>query len=149
MPHWRSMSEQKYLGHWDFERDDGTTVDRVLTIKEVRHETVVGEGGRRSQKPVIYFRESKSGRGLVAGAKICKAIESWTGTGDVAKWPGAKVTCYSTTDRGKSGDSVRCVRVRDKPRSQQLAERLEDRQAEPVRESWDDEGVPEDPDKGP
>lgn len=138
MPHWRSLSEHKYLGHWDFEDLNGTPKDRKLTIKGVRQQTVENNANKE-RKPVIYFAEEKLG--LVAGAQVCTAIESWAGSSNTDKWTGLQVTLFSTVDRGPKGTRVRCVRVHPKPRTESLAEKVRDNG--PPLDDWDD------PDRGP
>lgn len=107
MPNWRAFSDKPFLGHWDLP-DGGQDV--VVTIERVSGGEVVGEGGKKSKKPMIHFVGVP--KPLIAGATICKTIERMYGTGDVSQWAGKRVALFRTTTSAQGGEIVECIRVR-------------------------------------
>ncbi len=111
MAHWKSMMEREYLFAFDLkERDVTLTIDRVVGG------TLVGSGGKKSKKPLCYFRErTKEGepiKPLALNATNCKAIAGMYGN-DADAWAGKRVTLYPTTTQ-MGGETVECIRVRPK-----------------------------------
>lgn len=100
---YRSMFEKDYLGAWDF-----TDGDKTFTIKKCQRGELTGSGGRKSKKPVVYFKETD--KGLALNATNGKTIAALYGV-MVEDWAGKKVTLYkSRTTMGS--EEVDCVRVR-------------------------------------
>jgi len=82
--------------------------DHTLRIAKVIAGEVVGEGGRKSKKPLVYFE------GKELGLALCKTnariIAGMYGN-DTRKWVGQTITIYPTrTQFGK--EMVDCIRVR-------------------------------------
>ena len=83
--------------------------DLTLTIDKVKGGEVVGTGGKKTGKPVIYWRE-KDARPLALNKTNGAQITSLYGTANVKEWKGKRVTLYPTnTTFGK--DTVECIRV--------------------------------------
>jgi hypothetical protein len=114
MAHWRSMIESQWLRHHDIEGHEP-----VVTIVRVVGGEVVGQGGKKSKKPVLYFQGKE--KPLAIGATIGKTIERMYGP-DTADWVGKKIKLYVTTTES-GGETVGCIRVRqgvpEEPRQQQ------------------------------
>ncbi len=107
MPHWKSMVDRDFMFAFDLQGKDVTvTIDRVVGGE------LTGPGGKKSKKPLCYFRESKSGKPLAMNATNCKAVAALYGN-DTDGWVGKRVTLYPTTTQmgGETGD---CIRVRPK-----------------------------------
>ena len=104
--HWRKMFDEKYVGSWDLP-DDHPEV--TMTITSVRREELMSEKGK-THKPVIYFKESKSGKGMVLNKTNAKALAKAYGN-DVTAWAGKRVTIYKATCDA-FGQQVECLRVR-------------------------------------
>ena len=105
---WRSMYEGKYLGAWNLVDADGNKRDCVVTIARVEASEIVGEGGKKNKKPLIYFQ----GKALpmVVGKTVGKVIAAMYGN-ETRSWEGKRITLYSTTT-SVGGEEKDCIRVR-------------------------------------
>lgn len=108
MAHWRTMLEGKYLAHYHLETDDGQTPDVVVTIDRCEAGEVIGDGGRKSRKPLLYFVGKTLP--LVVNATIGKTIQGMYGA-ETRGWHGKRIAIYSTTTE-RAGETLRCIRVR-------------------------------------
>ncbi len=106
MPHWKSLTERDYIFAFDLQGKDV-----VVTITKVIGGTLVGEGGRKTKKPVAYF-EGKE-KGLALNSTNCKLIAAMYGN-DTDGWIGKKITLYPTTTSFGSQSDIECIRVRPK-----------------------------------
>lgn len=105
MPHWKSMVDREFMYAFDLQGKDVT-----VTIERVVGGELTGPGGKKSKKPLAYFKESKSGKPLALNATNCKAIAGMYGN-DTDGWLGKRVTLFPTTTQ-MGGDTVECIRVR-------------------------------------
>jgi hypothetical protein len=105
MPHWKSMMDRDYLFAFDLQGRDCT-----VTIAKVTGGEIKGTGGKKSKKPLCYFRESKDNRPLGLNSTNCKTIAAMYGN-DTAGWIGKRITLYPTTTSFGS-ETVDCIRVR-------------------------------------
>lgn len=105
MPHWKSMMERDYLFAFDLQGKDCT-----LTIERVTGGEIKGTGGKKSKKPLCYFKEGRDKRPLGLNSTNCKAIAAMYGN-DTANWAGKRITIYPTTTNF-GGETVDCIRVR-------------------------------------
>jgi hypothetical protein len=106
MTDYRKMYEKDYVGAWDLPDNKDTTV----TITKVKGGELVGLGGRKTKKPIIYMQGTT--KGLALNATNGKAIATMYGN-HVEEWVGKRVTLYKSTTRNPNGDGeVECVRVR-------------------------------------
>jgi hypothetical protein len=108
--HWKSLMERDYMFAFDLQGKEWT-----LTIREVKGGTVVGEGGKKSKKPICWFEKAE--KPLALNSTNCKAIAGMYGN-DVSAWVGKQVTLYPTTTTfGK--ETVDCIRIKPvKPKEQ-------------------------------
>jgi len=107
VPHWKSMLDKQYLYAFDLDGKDVTvTIDRVVGGE------LTGEGGKKSKKPLCYFRGSRTGKPLALNSTNCKIIAGMYGN-DTDGWIGKRVTLYPTTTSFGS-DQVECIRVRNR-----------------------------------
>lgn len=103
--HWKSLMDREFMYAFDLQGKDVTvTIDRIVGGE------LTGPGGKKSKKPLCYFRESKSGKPLALNATNCKAISAMYGN-DTDGWIGKRITVYPTTTQ-MGGDTVDCIRVR-------------------------------------
>lgn len=105
MSDYRKMYDKDYLGEWDLDGKDTT-----LEIEKVVGGELTANGGKKSKKPLVYFKGTKTGKGLVLNATNGKAIAAMYGN-DTDAWIGKKITIYPTTTQFGS-DTVPCIRVR-------------------------------------
>lgn len=100
------MCDRDYLFAFDLKgRDVTVTIDRVTAGE------LTALGGRKSKKPLCYFRESQSGKPLALNATNCKTIAAMYGN-DTDAWVGKRITLYPTTTQ-MAGETVECIRVRN------------------------------------
>ncbi|HNB58708.1 MAG TPA: hypothetical protein PK308_00245 [Phycisphaerales bacterium] len=111
MPDVRKMYQKDYIYAYDLEGKDVT-----VTIERVTAGELTGEGGKKSKKPVLYFKGSKKGLGLcITNARV---IAGLYGGFDSDKWIGKKITLYPTTTKFGS-DTVECIRIRNRVPAEQ------------------------------
>lgn len=103
--HWKSMMERDYLYAFDLQGKDVT-----LTIEKVTGGQLTGTGGKKTKKPLCFFRESQSGKPLALNSTNCKTIAALYGN-DTEGWIGKRITIFPTTTQF-GGDEVECIRVR-------------------------------------
>lgn len=103
MPHWKSMMDREWLFAFDLQ---GREV--VVTIGEVKAGTLIGEGGRKSKKPVVRF--TGKDKPLALNSTNAKTIAAMYGN-DTDAWIGKRITIYPTTTE-MGGQTVECIRVR-------------------------------------
>src|SRR3990167_9413760 len=102
---YRSLYDKDYIGAWDLKDNDVN-----VTITKVIGGSLVGVGGRKSRKPVIYMRGTE--KGFAVNATNWKTIAALYGN-HVEKWVGQRITLYKSMTRNPNGDGdVECIRVR-------------------------------------
>lgn len=105
---YRSLYDKDFIGAWDLV--DG---DKVITITKVKGGELTSVGGRKSKKPVVFFKGSEKGFALNAtnGKTIAAMYGNFT-----EGWAGKSITLYKSTTRSPQGDGdVDCIRVRPQP----------------------------------
>lgn len=103
MPDFRSFFDQPYVGAWDLNGKDVT-----VTISKVAGGEVMGDGGRKSRKLILYF-EGKD-KPMVCNKTNGKTIAALYGN-DASDWIGKSITLYPTTTTMGS-ETKDCIRVR-------------------------------------
>lgn len=129
MPHWKSMMDRDFIFAFDLNGKDVT-----VTIAKVEAGNLVGEGGRKSKKPVVYFEGKEKGLALnVTNSKTIAALY----TDYTEKWVGKQITLFPTTTTW-GGKTVECIRVRPNAprngRSAPTAPEKRDADGAPLRE---------------
>lgn len=104
---WRGMFDREYIGAWDLPK--GT--DIPVIIDRVKAGELVAPGGRKTKKPVVYFRGKE--KGFALNKTNAKAIAGMYGN-DTSKWIGQPIAIYATQTQF-GGDTVECIRVRPTP----------------------------------
>ena len=104
MAHWKKFMDKNYLGSWDIEDKD-----LVLTIKSVGVESVNNPTGASEDKLVMHFVEDY--KPMILNSTNCKAIEKATGTPDIDKWAGNKISIF-TTKIIAFGEETDALRIR-------------------------------------
>lgn len=107
MPHWKSLTDTQYLFAFDLGgRERHVQIDRVTGGE------LVGGGGRKTKKPLCYFKGVD--KPLALNATNAKTIASIVGSPDIDKWAGQWITLYPTQCQSPQGETVDCVRIRPK-----------------------------------
>ncbi len=115
MPDVRTMYDKEFLYSFDLQGRDVT-----VEIVRVKGGELTGEGGKKSKKPVVYFKGKEKGLALnITNARI---IASLYGSFKSEDWLGKRVTLYPTTTTfGK--ETVDCIRIRPtKPNGNKTAQ---------------------------
>lgn len=102
--HWREFMPNDYLRAECFAPKE----KRVLTIKDVKRETITSNTGDTDIKPVAYFEEDVLP--MVLNVTNCTTIENLYGTGNIYEWVGKKIQVFATNTK-VAGKSVPCLRI--------------------------------------
>lgn len=106
MTHYRKMMEpREYIYCEDLQGRDVT-----VTIERVSQGLLVGEKGRKTKKPLAYFK-GKS-KPLALNITNSKVLERIAGSPEVERWVGLTIVLFPTTTKDKDGVIVPCVRIR-------------------------------------
>jgi hypothetical protein len=89
-------------------REVNVQIDRVVPGE------VQGEKGLKSKKPACYFRGTKDERPLFLNVTNCKTLAQLTGSSQIEDWAGQWITLFPTTTRSAAGDTVDCIRIRNR-----------------------------------
>jgi len=105
MPDFRTMFEKEFLYAFMLNGKEAT-----VEIERVKGGELTGEGGKKTKKPVCWFKGKK--KPLALNVTNCKTIAAMYGNNTDA-WVGKKITIYpTTTDFG--GKTCDCIRVRQR-----------------------------------
>jgi len=102
--HWRNYTDNTYLRAECFAPKE----KRVLTIKDIRQETITSGTGDADIKPVAYFEEDVLP--MVLNVTNCTTIETLYGTGNIYEWVGKKIQVFATNTK-VGGKPVPCLRI--------------------------------------
>lgn len=105
MPHWKSYHDREYMYAFDLAGRDVT-----VTIERVAAGELTALGGRKSKKPLCWFREGKEKKPLALNSTNCRTIAALYGN-ETENWIGKRITLYPTTT-SMAGETVDCIRVR-------------------------------------
>ena len=105
MTDYRSLYDKDFIGAWDLAEGDKT-----ITITRVIGGSLTAPGGRKSKKPVVYFKGSE--KGFALNATNGKTVATLYGT-HIEKWVGKQITLYKSMTRSPDGSGdVECIRIR-------------------------------------
>jgi hypothetical protein len=105
MPDYRSFYDRNYIYAFDL-----LGRDICVTVSEVKAAKVKDTEGKEQKKPILFFEESKEGRGLVLCKTNGATIAALYGN-NTENWIGKRITLFPTTTQA-FGKTVECVRVR-------------------------------------
>jgi len=107
-----SLRNPNYLGGWDLQDEKGNTIDKIVTIKEIKKEFVFNQKAQ-AEEPVltIFFNECKP---VILNATNRKTLIKVTGTEFIEDMVGKKIQL--TTKRikafGEFHDAIRIVNAK-------------------------------------
>jgi len=107
--HIDKLRNPNYLGGWDLQDQNGKTIDKIVTIKEIKSEHVFNQKAQM-EEPVltVFFNECKP---IILNATNRKTLKKVTGTEYIEEMIGKKVQL--TTKRikafGEFHDAIRIV----------------------------------------
>jgi hypothetical protein len=150
--HWRLAFENKFVGAWNFwDAKNGQYRSGTFTIREIRDERVVMQGGRKELKRLVFFEGKQIP--MIMTRTMGKVIEQMYGP--IPKdWIGKSITLY--VQRGvRVQDGVGDVlRIRNERGGDGLKRQLRGEPEPPPEEAmapeeFGDMAGSDDPDKGP
>ena len=103
MPDFRSMYEKEFVYAYDLDGKDVT-----VTMERVQVGELVGTSGKKTKKPVVYFKGSP--KGLALCVTNGRTIAAMYGNKTEA-WIGKRITMFPTTTQF-GGAVVECIRIR-------------------------------------
>ena len=106
--HWKQYFDYKYLGAYSLEPGE----ERVLTIKNLHQEEVVGNNGDKSMLPVLYFYDSP--KPMILNKVNSKTITKIYKTPDPRQWIGKKIQIYVDPGVRVGRERVEALRIRPK-----------------------------------
>jgi hypothetical protein len=112
--HWKKLQNPDYLGSYSLEPGK----DMILTIKNVKVESVTGPDNRKEDCTVMYFVENV--KPMIVNATNAKIISKLYKTPYIEEWAGKKIQIYSTEVKA-FGDVVEALRIRPKVPANQAA----------------------------
>jgi len=123
--HWKKYHHPDYIGAYAFQPGE----EKVLTIKSVTEESVIGSNGKKELCMVVKFAESDV-KPLICNVTNSKQIEKVSGSPYIEDWAGVRIQLY-TTEVNAFGELVDAVRIRPKaPKPIELPELT------PTHEKW-------------
>ena len=108
--HWKKLPNPDYLGAYSLSGENGY-IEKVVTIENVRQETVTGTDGKKEMCMVAHLTGEKP---MILNATNCKAIAKVAGSSFVEDWAGVAVTLYVQQGIKAFGDVVDALRIRPK-----------------------------------
>ena len=103
MPHYKSFFDRDYIYAFDLNGKEHTvTIDRVTAGE------LTSVGGRKTKKPLLYFKGRN--KPLALNSTNAKIIAKMYGT-DVNGWTEKGIIIYPTITQ-MAGEDVDCIRVR-------------------------------------
>lgn len=85
--------------------------DVTVTIEKIEAGIIVGDGGKKSRKPIASFVGAT--KRFAINKTNAKTLVAMTGSRNTDDWIGKSITLYATTTT-MGGDTVPCIRIRAK-----------------------------------
>lgn len=105
LTHWKKLKNNNYIGAYFLEPDK----DIILTIKDVRKETIIGTDGKKEEGTVVIFYENV--KPLILNSTNAKTISKLYDTAYVENWQGKKIQLYSARIKA-FGEFLEALRIR-------------------------------------
>lgn len=110
--HWRKILNTEYLGGFDLDDGQGKFEDIVVTIKDVKRETVKDQNGKDDTCLVLHFNEPV--KPMILNVTNSKTITKLTKTPYIEKWIGSRIQIG--TEKVKAfGETHDALRIRKFP----------------------------------
>jgi len=103
---WRKFFENTHLSYYDL-----TDGDTVVTIKEMRYETITGPGGRKDDCLVMVFTDAEM-LPMIVNTTNAKTISDLHNTNKPIEWVGKSIILYPEDSVKMKGETVGGIRVR-------------------------------------
>jgi len=110
--HIDKLRNQNYLGGWDLLDENGKTIDRIVTIKEIKNESVFNQKTQDEQQVItLFFNECKP---IILNATNRKTLKKVTDTEYIEDMIGKRIqlTTKKIKAFGEMHDAIRIVSVK-------------------------------------
>jgi len=110
--HIDKLRNPNYLGGWDLLDENGKTVDRIVTIKEIKNESVFNQKSQDEQQVItVFFNECKP---IILNATNRKMLKKVTDTEYIEDMVGKRIqlTTKKIKAFGEMHDAIRIVSVK-------------------------------------
>jgi hypothetical protein len=104
LTHWKKLTNPDYLGAYSIPPDKKYL---VVTITEVKQETIVSNNGKKDLCTVAYLKNEKP---MILNRTNCKTISSIYKTPHIENWKGKSIKLFVDTTSLK-GEQVECLRI--------------------------------------
>jgi len=107
--HIDKLRNPNYLGGWDLLDENGKTVDRIVTIKEIKNESVFNQKSQDEQQVItLFFNECKP---IILNATNRKTLKKVTETEYIEDMVGKRIqlTTKKIKAFGEMHDAIRIV----------------------------------------
>lgn len=103
--HWKKLVNPDYLGSYSLQPGE----EKILTIKEIKRDKVVGIGGKKQECTICFFIENE--KPMILNRLNSKIITKIYGTPYIEDWKGKKIQIY--VDKVDAfGETVDALRIR-------------------------------------
>lgn len=107
---WKKLMNPDYLGAYSLDDGNGKYNDIIVTIRNVKTESVTGPEGKRETCPVAYFTENGV-KPMVLNATNMKTLQKLFHSKYIEDWSGGKIQLFVTSVKA-FGDVVDALRIR-------------------------------------
>lgn len=107
---WKKLMNPDYLGAYSLDDGSGKYADMIVTIRNIKTESVASPEGKRETCPVAYFAESGI-KPMVLNATNMKALQKLFNSKYIEDWEGGKIQLFVTPVKA-FGDTVDALRIR-------------------------------------
>jgi hypothetical protein len=107
--HIDKLRNPNYLGGWDLLDEHGKTIDKVVTIKEIKNESVFNQKNQEEQQVItVFFNECKP---IILNATNRKTLKKVTDTEYIEDMIGKRITLTTKKIKafGEMHDAIRIV----------------------------------------
>ncbi|HXU27632.1 MAG TPA: hypothetical protein VN698_10400 [Bacteroidia bacterium] len=117
LTHWKKLTNPDYLGAYDFQPNE----ERILTVRNVKLELVMGSSGKKENCTVVYFREKS--KPMILNATNAKMLQFLAGTAYIEQWGGVqiKLIVQRVAAFGEMVDALRIKKEKIQQEKQQQA----------------------------
>lgn len=103
--HWKKLENTDYIGAYSLPNGKDITV----TITDVKRDVVVGAGGKKDERTILYLKDHKP---FILNRTNSKTIQKIYDTPYIEDWVGKSITLFVAKIKAFGEDNVECLRIR-------------------------------------
>jgi len=107
---WKKLMNPDYLGAYSLDDGSGKYADIIVTIRNIKTESVASPEGKRETCPVAYFAENGI-KPMVLNATNMKTLQKLFHSKYIEDWEGGKIQLFVAQVKA-FGDVVDALRIR-------------------------------------